>query len=81
MFRLAAILWLILALAVELRGQRIGSETPRSLRVLSEHLNFLLPGIRLLERLSDIPDLDHQKIVNILAEGGSYMRHHQLATL
>lgn len=79
MFRLAKILWLILALAVELRGQRIGSETPRSLRVLSEHLDSLLPGIRLLERLSDIPDLDHQKIVNILAEGGSCTRHYQMA--
>ena len=66
-------------LAVELRGQRIGSETPRSLRFLSEHLDSLLPGIRLLERLSDIPDLDHQKIVNILAEGGSYARHHRPA--
>ena len=64
-------------LAVELRGQRIGPETPRSLRVLSEHLDSLLPGIRLLERLSDIPDLDHQQIVNILAEGGSYGRHNQ----
>ena len=79
MLRLVAILWLILVLAVELRGQRIGSETPRSLRTLSEHLDSLLPGIRLLERLSDIPDLDHQKIVNILAEGGSCARHHQLA--
>ena len=65
--------------AVELRGQRIGSETPRSLRVLSEHLDSLLPGIRLLERLTDIPDLDHQKIVNILAEGGSCTGHYQLA--
>lgn len=69
----------MLALAVELRGQRIGSETPRSLRVLSEHLDSQLPGIRLLERLSDIPDLDHQKIVNVLAEGGSYARFHRLA--
>jgi len=73
--RLAAILRLTLVLVVELRGQRIGSETPRSLRVLSEHLDSLLPGIRLLERLSDISGLDHQKIVNILAEGGSYTRH------
>ena len=75
MLRLAAILRLTLVLVVELRGQRIGSETPRSLRVLSEHLDSLLPGIRLLERLSDISGLDHQKIVNILAEGGSYTRH------
>ena len=67
----------MLALAVELRGQMIGSETPRSLRALSEHLDNLLPGIRLLERLSDIPDLDHQQIANILAEGGSYGRHNQ----
>ena len=76
MFRLAAVLWLTLALVVELRGQRIGSETPRSLRVLSKHLDSLLPGIRLLERFSDIPDLDHQKIVNILAEGGSCACYH-----
>ena len=68
------VLRLTLLLAVELRGQRIGSETPRSLYILSEHLDFLLPGIRLLERLSDIPDLDHQKIVNILAEGGLSVR-------
>lgn len=66
------------ALVVELRGEEIGSETPRSLRVLSQHLDSLLPGIRLLERLSDIPDLDHQKIVNVLAEGGSYSRYRHL---
>lgn len=71
MLRLVLVLHLTLVLAVELRGQRIGSETPRSLYLLSKHLDSLLPGIRLLERLSDIPDLDHQKIVNILAEGGS----------
>ena len=76
MLLLAVVLWLTLVLAVELRGHRIGSETPRSLRVLSEHLDSLLPGIRLLERLSDILDLDHQKIVNILAEGGSYAHDH-----
>jgi len=70
----------MLALVVELRGQRIGSETPQSLRVLSEHLNFLLPGIRLLERLSEIPDLDHQKIVNVLAEAGSHARLRRLAS-
>lgn len=81
MFRLALIHWLTLVLAVELRGQRIGSETPRSLRVLSEHLDSLLPGIRLLERLSDIADLDHQKIVNMLAEGGPSARHHRLTAL
>ena len=75
MLRLVLVLCLTLALAVELRGQRIGSETPRSLYVLSQHLDSLLPGIRLLERLSDIPDLDHQKIVNILAEGGSSTCH------
>ena len=77
MLRLAIVLWLTLVLVVELRGQRIGSETPRSLRAVSEHLDSLLPGIRLLERLSDIPDLDHQKIVNILAEGGPYAHRHQ----
>ena len=65
--------------AAELRGRRIGSETPRSLRVLAKHLDFLLPGIRLLERLSGIPDLDHQKIVNVLAEGGSYSCHRRPA--
>lgn len=81
MLRLAVVLWLTLVLAVELRGQRIGSETPRSLRVLSEHLDSLLPGIRLLERLTNIPDLDHQKIVNILAEGGSYASHHRQGAL
>ena len=80
MLRLVLVLWLTLVLAVELRGQIIGSETPRSLLVLSEHLDSLLPGIRLLERLSDIPDLDHQKIVNILAEGGSSARHHRPTT-
>lgn len=79
MFRLVLVLLLTLMLAVELRGQRIGPETPRSLRVLSEYLDSLLPGIRLLERLSDIPDLDHQKIVNILAEGGSSASHHHSA--
>jgi len=79
--QLTAILWLTLVLAVELRGQRIGPETPRSLSVLSEHLDSLLPGIRLSERLSDIPDLDHQKIVNILAEGGSCARDYQLVAL
>ena len=79
MFRLAVVLWLTLVPSVELRGQIIGSETPRSLRVLSEHLDSLLPGIRLLERLSDILDLDHQKIVNILAEGGLYTFHRRLA--
>ena len=71
----------MLALVVELRGQRIGSETPRSLRFLSEHLDFLLPGVRLLERLSDIPDLDHQKIVNVLAEAGSHARLRRLTML
>ena len=75
MLRLVLVLWLTLLPAVELYGQRIGSETLRCLYILSKHLDSLLPGIRLLERLSDIPDLDHQKIVNILAEGGSSVCH------
>lgn len=58
---------------MKLYGPRLGPETPQSLAILYEHLEFLLPGIRLKERLNSIKDPTHQKIVDFLAADGSLL--------
>ncbi|KAJ7651061.1 hypothetical protein FB45DRAFT_1018418 [Roridomyces roridus] len=54
----------------ELFGPRIGAETPRALKSFIQHLDNMMPGIRLRERLSNLPELDHQTIADFLGENG-----------
>ncbi|KAL6301507.1 hypothetical protein BKA93DRAFT_919725 [Sparassis latifolia] len=56
--------------ADELYGPHIGTETPRGLSVLINHLDMLLPGIRLKERLYALKDVTHQHIADMLGADG-----------
>ncbi|GBE90107.1 hypothetical protein SCP_1801310 [Sparassis crispa] len=60
----------IRALEDELYGPHIGTETPRGLSVLINHLDTLLPGIRLKERLYALKDVTHQHIADMLGADG-----------
>ncbi|KAJ7202748.1 hypothetical protein B0H12DRAFT_1330755 [Mycena haematopus] len=60
----------IRSLEDELYGPPIGTESPRGLKPLIERLDSLMPGIRLRERLSKLPDLSHQAIADFLGENG-----------
>ncbi|KAF7335460.1 hypothetical protein MVEN_02199300 [Mycena venus] len=60
----------IRSLEDELYGPPIGTESPRGLRPLIERLDALMPGIRLHDRLSKLPDLSHQTIADFLGENG-----------
>ncbi|KAK7017350.1 hypothetical protein R3P38DRAFT_2635246 [Favolaschia claudopus] len=54
----------------ELYGPPIGTESPRGLKPLIKHIDSLMPGIRLQQRLSNLPDLSHQAIADFLGEHG-----------
>lgn len=56
----------------ELYGPPIGTESPRGLKPFIERLDSLMPGIRLQERLSNLPDLSHQAIADFLGENGTF---------
>ncbi|KAJ7239395.1 hypothetical protein B0H12DRAFT_1189995 [Mycena haematopus] len=60
----------IRSLEDELYGPPIGTESPRGLKPLIERLDSLMPGIRLRERLSKLPDLSHQAITDFLGDNG-----------
>ncbi|OCH90333.1 hypothetical protein OBBRIDRAFT_826004, partial [Obba rivulosa] len=54
----------------EVYGPNIGTETPREISRLHSLLDWLLPGIRLKERLCAMRALTHQQIVDILGHDG-----------
>ncbi|KAJ7111202.1 hypothetical protein C8R43DRAFT_1041770 [Mycena crocata] len=54
----------------ELYGPPIGTESPRGLKPFLQRLDDLMPGIRLQERLSKLPDLSHQVVTDFLGEHG-----------
>ncbi|KAK7055930.1 hypothetical protein R3P38DRAFT_2682467 [Favolaschia claudopus] len=54
----------------ELYGPPIGTESPRGLKPLIKHIDSLMPGIRLQQRLSNLPDLSHQAIADFLGDHG-----------
>ncbi|KAJ7765843.1 hypothetical protein DFH07DRAFT_810015 [Mycena maculata] len=60
----------IRSLEDELYGPPIGTESPRGLKPLLQHLDALMPGIRLQDRLSKLPNLDHQAIADFLGDNG-----------
>ncbi|KAL4264542.1 hypothetical protein AB1N83_005057 [Pleurotus pulmonarius] len=49
-----------------LRGPVTGTETPRGIKSFIEHLDSLMPGIRLKERICALSELSHQSIVDFL---------------
>ena len=59
-----------LSLAEELYATNTEPQTTDSITALIAHLDFLLPGIRLQERLLGIIPLTHQKIADHLAQHG-----------
>ncbi|KAJ7732141.1 hypothetical protein B0H16DRAFT_180720 [Mycena metata] len=60
----------IRALEDELYGPPIGTESPRGLKPLVERLDAMMPGIRLQDRLTKLPELSHQTIADFLGENG-----------
>ncbi|KAJ7628450.1 hypothetical protein FB45DRAFT_867514 [Roridomyces roridus] len=54
----------------ELYGPPIGTESPRGLKPLIQHLDALMPGIRLKERLTKLPEPSHQAIADFLGDNG-----------
>ncbi|KAJ7505587.1 hypothetical protein B0H11DRAFT_1850811 [Mycena galericulata] len=60
----------IRALEDEFYGPPVGTESPRGLKPLLQRLDDLMPGIRLKERLSKLPDLCHQVIADFLGDNG-----------
>lgn len=54
----------------DLYGYPIGTETPESLSHLLNDLNRELPGIFLTHRLSDLENVTHQRIVDLLGADG-----------
>ncbi|KAJ7698980.1 hypothetical protein B0H17DRAFT_317089 [Mycena rosella] len=54
----------------QLYGPPIGTESPRGIKPLIQRLDALMPGIRLQERLSKLPELSHQTIADFLGENG-----------
>lgn len=56
----------------ELYGPPVGTESPRGLKPLIDRFDSLMPGIRLRERLSKLPNLSHQAITDFLGENGAF---------
>lgn len=56
----------------ELYGPPVGTESPRGILPLIHKIDRLLPGIRILERLSNLEDLSHQGIADMLAKNGMF---------
>lgn len=54
----------------QLYGPPIGTESPRGIKPFVQRLDALMPGIRLQERLSNLPGLGHQAIADFLGENG-----------
>jgi hypothetical protein len=58
------------AFAEELYGPALGRGSPGTIRALINHLDDLLPGIRLKERLISLDNITHQKIADALSVDG-----------
>ncbi|KDQ25414.1 hypothetical protein PLEOSDRAFT_1106343 [Pleurotus ostreatus PC15] len=53
-----------------LRGPVTGTETPRGIKSFIEHLDSLMPGIRLKDRIYALSELSHQGILDFLGNHG-----------